>query len=60
MNKPLVNFYARRIIKGYINIEDVPEENREDVLTQLKIMKSELDKANETSTETSSTNTDTE
>lgn len=60
MNKPLVNFYARRIIKGYINIEDVPEENREDVLTQLKTIKSELDEANETPTETSSTNSDTE
>ena len=57
MNKPLVNFYARRIIKGYINIENVPEENREDVLTQLENIKNELDEANETTSETSN-NTD--
>ena len=47
MNRPLATFYAKRIIKGYIKIEDVPADDREAVLDRLKEIKEELDKTSE-------------
>lgn len=36
MNNVLINFYARVVHKGQMEIEDVEEENREAVLNRIK------------------------
>lgn len=49
MNVALINFFARRIIKGQMDINDVPKEHYSDVIKVLNEKKKALDEKSNSS-----------